>query len=329
MRRTLLKSMVALVATTAAVALAAPVMAEDYPERAITLVIPYGPGGAADLSARLIAGVAPNYLGQPVVAVNKTGAGGVVGSATVVNSPADGYTLLSARVGSQMGVPAMNKTIPYAWDDFTFLGLIETNPFVLVVSGDSEINSFEDFAAKVDAGEGMTFGSAGVGTLLHIATAVMADAMGAGLDNLTHVPFKGGGKARAAIVGGQVDFMWQNLSGVISAIEAGQLKALAVTTPERFDAVPDIPTVAELGFPAMEQIIGWSAIYGPPELPEDVVAKWVDTLQQLKGDDAWTGKTEELGNIVDVRSPEETKAFVEVQYTVFDEALNKMGLRVE
>ncbi len=303
--------------------------AGDYPDRPITLVVPYGPGGAADLSARMIAGAAPAYLGQPILAVNKTGAGGVVGSTMVVNASPDGYTLLSARVGSQMGVPAMNKTIPYAWDEFTFIGLIETNPFVLVVSGDSEINTFEEFAAKVAAGDTMTFGSAGVGTLLHIATAVMADSMGVGLDNLTHVPFKGGGKARAAIVGGQVDFMWQNLSGVINAIEAGQLKALAVTTPERFPAIPDIPAVGELGHATMEQIIGWSAIYGPPAMPEDIVATWVDTLQQLKEDRAWTKMTQSLGNIVDVRGPEETKAFVEAQYLVFDETLNKMGLRIE
>ncbi len=327
MRRLFLKAALATaVGLTAAVG---PATADEYPERPITLVVPYGPGGAADLSARLVAGTAPNYLGQPILAVNRTGAAGVVGSNFVVNSKPDGYTLLSARVGSQMGVPAMNKTIPYAWDDFTFLGLIETNPFVLVVSGDSDINSFADFEAKVKAGNELTYGSAGVGTLLHIATAVMADTMGVGLDNLIHVPFKGGGKARAAIVGGQVDFMWQNLSGVINAIEAGQLKALAVTTPERFPALADVPSVSELGYPDMEKIIGWSAIYGPPGMPEEIVTKWVDTLQSLKDDTAWNRMTKGLGNVVDVRSPEDTRAFVQAQYETFDETLRKLGLTVE
>ena len=327
MRRLFLKTMMA--AALSATAFTAPAFAGDYPERPITLVVPYGPGGAADLSARLVAGTAPHYLGQPILAVNKTGAAGVVGSNFVVNSKPDGYTLLSARVGSQMGVPAMNKTIPYDWDDFTFIGLIETNPFVLVVSGDSDINSFADFEAKVKAGDELTYGSAGVGTLLHIATAVMADTMGIGLDNLIHVPFKGGGKARAAIVGGQVDFMWQNLSGVINAIEAGQLKALAVTTPERVPALANVPTVGEIGYQDMEKIVGWSAIYGPPDMPENVVAKWVETLQNLKEDKSWNRMTKGLGNVVDIRSPGDTKAFVRAQYKTFDETLNKLGLRIE
>lgn len=320
-----------MIGAAAAVFMAAlsPALAGEYPQRPITLVVPYGPGGAADLSARLIAGTAPSYLGQPIIAVNKTGAAGVIGSTFVANAKPDGYTLLSARVGSQMGVPAMNKTIPYKWDGFTFLGLIESNPFVLVVSGRSKINSFQEFEKKVKAGESLTYGSAGVGTLLHIATAVMADEMGVGLDNLTHVPFKGGGKARAAIVGGKVDFMWQNLSGVINAIKAGQLKALAVTTPERFPAVQEIPTVGELGYPGMEQIVGWSAIYGPPNLPKNVVAKWTDTLDKLKGDKSWNRLTKGLGNVVDIRSPNNTKAFVEKQYNAFDSTLNKLGLRIE
>lgn len=301
----------------------------DYPTRPINLVVPYGAGGAADLSARLVAARAPEFMGQPVLAVNRTGAAGVVGSNYVSRSRPDGYTMLSARVGSQMGVPAMNKTIPYKWDDFTFIGLTETNPFVLVVQGESEIDDFEEFKSKVLAGESMTYGSAGVGTLLHIATAVMADAMGVTLENLTHVPFKGGGNAQAAIVGGKVDFMWQNLSGVINAINAGQLRALAVTTPERFSAIPDIPTVGELGYPTMEQIVGWSAIYGPPNLPDEVVAKWVEALQFLGQDEEWLRLTNELGNVVDIRSPEDTRAFVKAQYDVFDQTLLKLGLRVE
>lgn len=303
--------------------------AADYPERPITLVVPYGPGGAADLSARMIAGAAPTHLGQPILAVNRTGAAGVVGSNFVVNSAPDGYTLLSARVGSQMGVPAMNKTIPYKWDDFTMLGLIEINPFVLTVSSESGIKSFADFEAKIKAGEEMSYSSAGVGTLLHIATAVMANAMGADFEKLTHIPYKGGGKARAAVVAGQVDFSWQNLSAVIGAVEANQLVPLAVTMPERVKTIADVPTVSEVGYKDLEMIIGWSAIYGPKDMPEPIVAKWVDTLQKLKSDKAWNRMTKSLGNIVDIRSPADTRTLVEAQYKIFDSTLEKLGLRIE
>ena len=304
-------------------------LADDYPKRPITLVIPYGPGGAADLSARLIAGSAPSYLGQPILPINKAGAAGVTGSNFVLNSKPDGYTLLSARVGSQMGVPAMNKTIPYKWDDFTMLGMLELNPFVLIVNPESEYKTFADFEKAVKGGAELTYSSAGVGTLLHIATAVMIDAMGADPDNFTHVPYKGGGKARTAVVSGQVDFSWGNLSASIGAMEAGQVTALAVTTPERFPAIPDIPTVAEAGYPPMEKIIGWSAIYGPADLPEDVVASWVESIGKLNEDKGWLRLTKGLGNIVSIMSPEDTHAFVEAQYKVFDEAIAKLGMTIE
>jgi tripartite-type tricarboxylate transporter receptor subunit TctC len=328
MKRFLRTVAIAVTSLTAVVSSYA-VQASDYPSRPITIVVPYGPGGASDLSARLVAGSAPAYLNQPVLAVNKTGAAGVVGSNFVKNAKADGYTLLSARVGSQMGVPAMNKTIPYKWDDFTILGLIEVNPFVLVVSPQSGLKSFADFERKIKNGEEMSYSSAGVGTLLHTGVAVMADAMKADFEKLIHVPFKGGGKAAAAVVSGQVDFSFQNLSAVSGKIEAGQLIPLVVTTPERQKIIENVPTAREVGYQNIEMVIGWSAIYGPPGLPDAVVTKWTDTLQKLKGDRGWNKMTKSLGNIVDIRSPADTKAYVEAQYKAYDKALKKMGLRIE
>lgn len=323
------KKLLAGLAATLMTLVAASAVAEDYPSRPITIVIPYGPGGAADLSARLIAGSAPTYLEQSILPVNKTGAAGVTGSNFVLNSKPDGYTLLSARVGSQMGVPAMNKTIPYGWDDFTIIGMTELNPFVLTVPADSPYQSFADFEKAVKDGAELNYSSAGVGTLLHIATAVMIDAMGANPDAFTHVPFKGGGKARTAVVSGQVDFSWGNLSASLGALQAGQLKALAVTTKERFEAIPDIPTASEVGYPNLEKIIGWSAIYGPAELPDEVVSKWSDTLASLKEDAGWLKLTKGLGNIVSIMTPEETRDFVASQYQVFDDAIRKLGMTIE
>ncbi|MBT6122496.1 MAG: tripartite tricarboxylate transporter substrate binding protein [Candidatus Puniceispirillum sp.] len=327
--RKFLRNLALSIASLSSIALSIGAQAADYPTRPITIVVPYGPGGASDLSARLIAASSPAFLGQPVMAVNKTGAAGVVGSNFVKNAKPDGYTLLSARVGSQMGVPAMNKTIPYKWDDFTILGLIEVNPFVLVVSPKSGIRTFADFEEKIKKGEEMSYSSAGVGTLLHTGVAVMADAMNADFEKLIHVPFKGGGKAAAAVISGQVDFSFQNLSAVSGKIDAGQLIPLVVTTPERQKIIANVPTAQEVGYSNIEMVIGWSAIYGPPGMPADVVAKWTDTLQKLKADNGWNKMTKGLGNIVDVRSPADTKAYVKAQYDAYDEALNKMGLRIE
>ena len=291
--------------------------ADEYPSRPITLVAPYGPGGASDLHARVVAGTATAYLKQAVLAVNKTGGAGVVGSNFVVRAKKDGYTLLSARVGSQAGVPAFNPSIPYKWDDFTFLGLTERNPFVLVVNGKSDVKTFKDFVAAVKSGKMSKYSSAGVGTLLHLAALVMADEIGIDPNKLIHIPYKGGGKARAAVVGGQVDFSFQNLSATIGALRAGQARALAVTTKKRFVAIPDVPTVGELGHPNMETIIGWSGIFGPPGLPKPVVDKWVSVLANLKKDKAFNKLIKNLGSIPDVRGPEETKAYVKNQYETF------------
>ena len=123
--------------------------AEGYPKKPIRLIIPYDAGGAADLQARILSSTAPAYLGQAIFASNRTGAGGVTGSNYVVRAKPDGYTLLLARVGSQAGVPAINPSIPYKWNDYTFLGLLEKNPFVLAVNAKSDLNSIEDIAAKL------------------------------------------------------------------------------------------------------------------------------------------------------------------------------------
>ena len=303
-------------------------LADNYPSKPITMVIPYGPGGLADVSARILAGTLPTHIGQTILAINKAGAAGVIGSTFVKGSKPDGYTLLLARVGSQMGVPAMNKTIPYKWDDFTIIGMLETNPFVLVVPSSSDIKNFKEFEKKIKSGTPMTYGSTGVGTLLHIATAVMADTMGAKKGSLTHVPFKGGGQASAALMGGKVDFMWQGLSGVVNGIKAGKLRALAVATPKRQPLLPSITTGTKLDYANMEQIVGWSAVYGPPNMPDAVVKVIADALEKNKSDKTWIKMNKAMGNVIDVRSPAATKAFVGKQYKVYDATLKKMGMRI-
>ena len=300
----------------------------DYPAKPVTLVSPYGPGGAADLAARTIAGTAPAYLGQAVLVVNRTGAAGVTGSTTVAKGRPDGYTLLLARVGSQAAVPAINRKIPYTWDEFTFLGLLELNPFVLVVNADSPIQSLDDVKAAASGGEKPSYASAGVGTLLHVAMVMVLDQFGLPQDAMKHVPYKGGGKAAAAVVGGHVDMMFQNLSGVIGNIRAGKLRALAVSTPERVAAIPDVPTVAEAGYPALETVVGWSGVWGPPGMDRAAADKWVEVLGKLKDDKAWNRLTRGLGSIPSVRGPEETRAFVENQYEAFRTLTEKLGMTI-
>lgn len=303
--------------------------AAPYPKKPITVVSPYGPGGAADLAARTLAATAPQYIGKNLIVVNKAGAAGVVGSTFVAKGRKDGYTLLLARVGCQATVPAINKKIAYKWDDFTFLGMLELNPFVVTVNADSPYKTFADLEkALKDPNISLSYSSAGVGGLLHLGTVLMLDSIGADTAKVRHIPFKGGGKAGAAVVGGHVDIFMQNLSGVIGHIQSGKLRALAVTTPERAESLPDVPTFSELGHEDMEVVIGWSAVYGPKDLPEEVTTKWVAGLGKLASDEEWIKATKELGSIPKIMSPEDTKAFVGKQVAAFSEVVDRLGLAI-
>ncbi|MEJ2344659.1 MAG: tripartite tricarboxylate transporter substrate binding protein [Gammaproteobacteria bacterium] len=300
-----------------------------YPSKPIELVAPYGPGGASDLAARTLASVAPQYIGQPVLVVNRTGAGGVVGSNFVRNARPDGYTLLIARVGSEAVGPALNPTIPYKYNDFTFLGLLELNPYVFVVKADSPYKTFGDLVKALKEHPGkLSYSTSGPGTILNMGPQMLFDILGLPTNAATMVPYKGGGGAATALLGGHVDFLGVNLATVLSNIQAGKLRALAVTTPERYAGLPNVPTVKELGYPKLEGIVGWSGLWGPPGLPKDVVRKWVKALQKISKDKTWNGLEKKLGSVPYIQSPEKTKAFVDQQYKVYHSLGKKLGLIV-
>lgn len=302
--------------------------AGDYPDKPVTLVVPYGPGGAADLAARVMANEAPEYLGGNILVVNQTGGAGVTGSVMVAKGPKDGYNLLMARVGSQATVPAMNETIPYTWDEFTMLGLVEMNPFVIAVAANSPYETFEDLKTAIEGGERLSYSSAGVGTLQHMGAMILLDDLGVDSSSLIHVPFQGGGEATTAVVGGNADFVFQNLSAALGPIESDQMRALLTSTPERVSAIPDVPTAAEVGHPALEAVIGWSGVWGPQDMDSEAVEKWVSTLASLKNDSEWIEAEETLGSIPMILTPDETRAFVEKQFNSFRKVADKLDMVV-
>jgi tripartite-type tricarboxylate transporter receptor subunit TctC len=306
-----------------------PALAE-YPMKPITLVAPYGPGGASDLAARTLAMVAHSYVGQPVLTINKAGAGGAVGSAYVSKSKGDGYTLLLARIGCNAILPAINPNIPYKWNDFTILGMLELNHFVFVVHADSGIKSLNDLVAALKkSSKKMSYSTSGPSTILNFGPQLLFDIAGLDKDVATMLPYKGGGQAAAALLGKHVDFLGVNLSAVLSQVQAGQLRAIVVTTPERYPAIADVPTARESGYPGLEVISGWSALFGPPNMNKAAVDKWAAALQQVKVDKSWEGMTKKLGSIPHVTTPEEAKAFVGKQYETFHNLAVKLNLIVK
>lgn len=325
--RTIAAGLAALVTTGLA---ATPSAAQVYPERPVTLVVPFSVGGDADLSARNLAAAAQKYVKQPIVVSNRAGAGGAIGSQLVKDAKPDGYTLLLARIGSQSLLPALKPNLPYKWSDFTFLGLLERNPFVCVVHAESPYRSLADLVAALKAQPGkLNYSTSGPGTILNFGPQLLFETLGLGKEAAAQVVYKGGGDAALAVLSREVDFNCANLTSVIGNIKAGKLRALMTTTPERWKDIPEVPTVRELGYPQLEAIVGWSALYGPPGMSAELVSFWADLLARLAKDPAWIAGTERFGGIPGVMSPAATARFAADQFEVYDRLGKQLGIELK
>ncbi|WP_422377182.1 Bug family tripartite tricarboxylate transporter substrate binding protein [Roseibium sp.] len=309
-----------------ALAIATGVAEADYPEKAVTVVAPYGAGGASDLAARSLADVARDYLGdQPVVVINKTGNGGMNGARYVSQSAPDGYTLLLARVGMAL-YPAVQESAPVGWDDYTFLGSLEATPMILAVSETSPYQTMEDLIGALKSGASpLTYGASGATSIDGFTVqALLSDN---GLDPLqaaTLVPYKGGSALATALLGGHVDFLAVAAGSLMPHIEAGKMRPLMVYAPARMEKLPDVPTASELGFEKAGQISGWSALYGPKGLPEDVVKQWATVLKQVGDDPDWLTLASRRGSI-STAGEGDMAAFAKSQYELFNGMAKDFG----
>ncbi|MDP4992054.1 MAG: tripartite tricarboxylate transporter substrate binding protein [Marivita lacus] len=301
----------------------------EYPERPINMIIPYGAGGATDISARTIAEALGTAAGKPLIMANVTGAGGATGSVAVQNAKPDGYTMLFARVGSHSVNPAMKATLPYTLDDFHFVTVYEINPVACAVRPDSGIESMDDLVAKVAEG-GVSYSSSGVGSLLHLAGAMVLKEFGVEdpLNAATHIPQKGGGEAATAVLNGTVTFICTNTSALANFVANNQLKPILVTTEEPVVGF-DAPTANDLGKPRLNALVGWTGIAGPAGLPDDVSAKWGDWIVEAAQDAKFSDTMASMGSVIDVMSPEEAIDFINGQYAVFKALVDELGMRIE
>lgn len=301
----------------------------EYPERPINMVIPYGAGGATDISARTIAEPLGSAVGKPLIMANVTGAGGATGSVAVQNAKADGYTMLFARVGSHSVNPAMKATLPYTLDDFRFVTVYEINPVACAVAPSSGITSMDDLIAKVAEG-GVTYSSSGVGSLLHLAAVFVLDEFGVEnpLEVTTHIPQKGGGAAATAVLNGTATFLCTNSSALASFVANGQLIPLMVTTAEPVVGF-DAPTANDLGKPDLNALVGWTGIAGPAGLPDDVAASWGTWMAEATQDAGFLEKMQARGSVIELMDPETANAFILDQYTKFRALVDELGMRIE
>ena len=301
----------------------------QYPSRSILLVVPYTAGSDADLSARNLAQHAPRYLkGQSVVVMNQPGASGAVGTLAVRNANPDGHRLLLSRIASQVILPATDRKAPYGANEFTFLSLLEFNPYVCAVKGDAPYTSMKDLIAEIRRQPGkLNFATVGEGTLQNFGPEYLFNLVGLRKDAAVGVPYKGSGELTVSLLSGQTQFACSNLGALLGHLRAGTLRPLMTTTRDSLKELPNVPTARSLGWPEMESLAAWSALAGPSHLPRDVMARWNDALSKLAADPAWLAGVDKLGSIAAVRSSADTDKFVRDQYQLYERLAERLGLR--
>ncbi len=322
--RPILCSLVSLLACGAAVSASA----QSYPSKPITFLIPFAAGGDSDLSGRNVAQHAQKYLNnQPIIAVNRVGASGAIAAAAVRAAPADGYTLLVARIATHAIMPALESKLSYKWNEFTMLSLIELNPFICFVKADAPWKSVAELIASTKAYPGkLNFSTSGVGTSQNMSVQYLMTLAGLTKDHAVGIHYRSGGEVTTAVLGGQVHFACNNAPTVIPQIKAGTLKGMLVM-PARLPEIPDVPSAREAGFPDMEKIVGWTALMGPPGLPKEVVDRWVNAFARLAKDADWQTGNARIGGIAAIRSPAESEQFVREQFELYDKLIGNLGIR--
>lgn len=250
---------------------------DQYPSKSIQLICPYGAGGSTSMGARIIAGTLSEYLGEPVVVVNKTGAGGSIAAEYVAKSKPDGYRLFIFNSGSNGVAPAI-RDIRYSNDDFVLFGQYATQMMGLIVNKDAPFNTFAEMVdyAKKNPGK-LKYGTSGIGTSGHFGMELIK--MYGGDLKIDQVPFKSGPEFFAALLGNHVQMGFWYQVGFKPQVKAGKVKLLAMATSERSKAFPDVPTFAELGYPEI-QMSAWYGVAAPKGLPKPVYDKLQDALSK-------------------------------------------------
>jgi tripartite-type tricarboxylate transporter receptor subunit TctC len=329
-RRALLAS-----ATLAAMGAALPVAAQStWPNKPVRMVVPFAPGGTTDILARAMAPELSKAFGQPFVVENRAGAGGNIGADVVAKSTPDGYTLLMGTVGTH----GINKSLysKMAYDpqkDFAPITLVAGVPNVMVVNTEKAkaagINNVTDFirAAKAKPGT-FNMASSGNGTSIHLAGELFKTMSGT---YMTHFPYSGSGPALLALVGGDMDVMFDNLPSSMQLIKSGKLKALAVTSSERSAALPDVPTIEQAGGPAMKgfDASSWFGLLAPAGTPPDIVNRIQQEAAKALGTPAMKEKLLAQGAIPSGNTPAQFTAFINAEHKKWAQVVKASGAKVD
>ncbi|CAN7750526.1 tripartite tricarboxylate transporter substrate binding protein [Pseudorhodoferax sp. LjRoot39] len=301
--------------------------ADTWPSKAVTMVVPFPPGGSTDQVARAVGPLLTDKLKQSFLVDNKAGATGTIGATFVKRAPADGYTFLVTSLGPLVIVPHLLKGMQFdPLKDFDTITVAVQSPNVLVVHPSSPFKSLADVVAFNKANPGkMTFASAGNGSSDHLTAELFWQQIGV---KGIHVPYKGGAPAHTDLMGGQVDASFQNVNSVLQYIKGGKMRALAVTSTKRSPVLPDVPTMAEAGVANVE-VTSWQAIVAPKGLPADVREKahaaFVEALNSPKVKDQFTS----IGFEMVANTPAEFAAFQQKEYAKWKTVIETGKISIE
>lgn len=282
-RRTLLSCLLALSGTA---------MAQGFPNKPITFVVPNPPGGVVDTSARLISDGVAKVLNGSVIVENKGGASGNIAYGQVAKAPADGYTLLISYSAYHVGNPSMFSKLPWAQKDFVPVALLVAATNVIAAHPSVPANNLKDFIAYTKAHPGkLNYASQGIGSLSHVGTELFQVTTGV---EMTHVPYKGSGAAISDVLGGQVQVFMTTPPSVMQHVQAGKLKAYAVTGKSRHPGLPGVPTTAEAGLPGFE-VEAWVGLFAPAGTPAAVIQKLTENVKAALATPEARGVAEKTG----------------------------------
>lgn len=312
-----------------ALSLGCAVAADRYPDRPVTLVIPYGADSDTHYFGQVLAKHVAKYMDNAsIVLENRAGASGTLGANSVRSAPPDGYTLMIGRVGTQTIAPAMDPSLSYRWYNFSFLGLLEVDPLVCAVRSDSLHKTARELLADMRKSPGTKkFGTTGSGSIQNLSAQYLLKL--AGLKNGAAIPvaYTGGQGAADGLIGGQIDFLCSNARSLIEPIKNGRVRGLLTTAPGRLTELPDLPNAREAGMRDMANLLGWSALVAPRGLPEHVTTRWREALQKLSRDPAWLADISKGGGIAVLGTAKDREKFIKEQAELFESLIPELGLR--
>ena len=307
----------------AALAVANPAIAQEWPQRAVKIVVPYAPGGNTDTIARITAERLTAAFGQPFVVENKGGAGGALAADYVAKQPPDGYTLFLGTLSQFASVPHTQKVNYDALKDFTPISNIGANGFIIVINAKLPVNDLKEFVEYVKARPGkLNYGSGGVGSLTHLVPTLLLQRAGV---QMVHVPYKGDAPALADTIAGQVQMFAGSPSELIGHVGDGMLKFLGITAEHRNPSLPNVPTVSEFypGFSA----VTWNGLLGPAHLPEPIVRKLSQEMQRSMSDPAFLDPLAKMGLDPVRTTPAQFAAEIKNEYAMWGDVIKKAGIK--